>query len=124
MSLVKFYKNQIKYPILIVFYEKHEDRYFMVTSEKDLMSVMLKICTERVAEGWYRIEDVPDTFEEYIEKETGLSLKEIEGLPEKAFFSHRNTGPGGWKKQLCHPGYMFDLKSFCPRQSGPTSFAQ
>lgn len=46
--------NRFKYPQLLIFYEKHANRYILVNSEKELFTACYRILKERKKDGyWY-----------------------------------------------------------------------
>ncbi len=55
---MKIHKPGYTYPSVLVFEEKHGDRFFHLTSEEDLRKAMNQICLERAKEGyWYSPEE-------------------------------------------------------------------
>lgn len=69
----------IKEPMLLVFKEKHGDRYYHVVDDKMLLAVALKILTERFEEGyWYgEPSDLPDP-----PKAPDFTKEQVEAMPE------------------------------------------
>jgi hypothetical protein len=61
---------------IVIFKEKHSDRYFAIPDIDTFCKVALKIVTERFKEGWYGDES------DYSIDEPGLSREQVEALPE------------------------------------------
>ena len=70
--------SKIEYPAILVFREKHADRFFIVNSPEDTAKVCHKILLERDEDGWYP--DYDRTRKEMRETESRLRsrLKESE----------------------------------------------
>ncbi len=63
---------------IIVFHEKHGDRYFSIPTQEDLEKVALKIVKERNKDEWYYFfNDKP--------KEPEVSLEQMNSMKEGAF---------------------------------------
>jgi len=76
---------------LMIFKEKHADRYFAVKDDNDRNKVALKILKERYNEGYYypTVEELDDRKEERLEtvkkryeKEIALTEEEVSNLPD------------------------------------------
>ncbi len=71
----KIIKRNLLNKDMLVFHEKHGDRYFDASTPELIFKACLKILTERNKDNWYRISEVSDSF-------TGLRTEDIEALPD------------------------------------------
>ena len=59
---------------IVIFHEKHGDRYFVSNSQKDLEAVALKVVLERDGEGYWYYFDSEKSTEPKVSKADGLKL--------------------------------------------------
>lgn len=49
--------SRAKFPCLLIFKEKHEDRYFLINDPADLHNACMKVLKERLKEDYYYSDD-------------------------------------------------------------------
>lgn len=88
--------NVEEYPKLLVAHEKHGDRYFLLTSEKDLFKVALKLVKERVEQGYFYKQEEPEkptTEQGWIDSHPSIAVRQAarrEWLRYKEKLSYAN----------------------------------